>query len=86
MTRDLATRPENPVSTPRPVRPPDPLPVLAAGSTISGSIVGLWPIVVALAVFVTVWKVAALVAGNAPAPSHGEATSATGLPVSRWRR
>ena len=63
MTRDLATRPENPVSTPRPVRPPDPLPVLAAGSTISGSIVGLWPIVVALAVFVTVWKVAALVAG-----------------------
>ncbi len=63
MTRDLATHPDNPTSTSVPVRPLDPLPVPVAGPTVAGAIGEVWPIVVAFAAFVAVWKVAALIAG-----------------------
>jgi NitT/TauT family transport system permease protein len=60
---DLATRPDRQTASSAPVRPLDPLPVSVAGSTIAGSVVGLWPIAAAFAVFVAVWKIAALIAG-----------------------
>jgi NitT/TauT family transport system permease protein len=54
MTREMAVRPNDPLPASVPAD---------TGSPARGSVVDLWPVVVAFAVFVIVWKVAAIVAG-----------------------
>ena len=63
MSRDLATRPEPSAPAAAPARPADPSTRVQAGSSLGRSALDLWPIPVAFAVFVVVWKIAAVVAG-----------------------
>jgi NitT/TauT family transport system permease protein len=67
MSGDLVSRPERPGApvAAAPVRPVDPLPSPSDRRGAVGSIVELWPVVVAFAAFVVVWKIAAVIAGLA---------------------
>jgi NitT/TauT family transport system permease protein len=63
--------PSDPLAPADPRAPSGQLPIADARPSLGGSVAGFWPVVVAFAVFVLVWKVAAVIAGFAfilPAP------------------
>jgi NitT/TauT family transport system permease protein len=71
LTASVPAAPADPGAPSDPLAPSGPLPIADPRPSLSRSVVGFWPVVVAFAVFVLVWKVAAVIAGLAfilPAP------------------
>jgi NitT/TauT family transport system permease protein len=71
LTASVPAAPADPGAPADPLAPSGPLPIADPRPSLSRSVVGFWPVVVAFAVFVLVWKVAAVIAGLAfilPAP------------------